>query len=207
MRRVLLIDNYDSFTWNLVHTLLRDGVDVKVARNDRLDVAGAEAGAPTHLVVSPGPGRPEEAGVSLAALAAFHGRIPVLGVCLGHQALGLLFGARVVRVPPVHGRASAITHDGKGVFVGQPAPMEVGRYHSLAVDPATLPPELLPAAWTGDGVLMAVQHRDAPTVGVQFHPESVLTPTGQALMDRVLDLGGSGSRAGRGALAGDERGE
>ncbi len=186
MRRVLMIDNYDSFTWNLVDILRVAGADVRVARNDAIDVAGAWAWEPTHVVISPGPGRPEEAGVSMAVLEAFHGRRPVLGVCLGHQAIGALFGGQVVRASPWHGKASRVRHDGRGVFVGQPEEIEVGRYHSLVVDAATLPGALEATAWTDDGLIMGLRHRDAPTEGVQFHPESVMSPTGPAMIERFL---------------------
>jgi anthranilate synthase/aminodeoxychorismate synthase-like glutamine amidotransferase len=183
--RLLLIDNYDSFTWNLVQAFRALGTDVRVARNDEIDVAEARAWNPSHVCISPGPGRPEEAGVSLAIIRAFAGQRPLLGVCLGHQAIGLHFGARVVRaLRPVHGKASAVHHDGRGLWAGVEAPFIAGRYHSLCV--ADLPASLEVSGTTPEGECMALRHRSLPVEGVQFHPESVLTPSGPKLLANFL---------------------
>ena len=185
--RVLVVDNYDSFTYNLVQALTVLGARVAVRLNDRVTVPEALALAPTHLVVSPGPGRPEEAGVSVAMIAAFAGRVPVLGVCLGHQALAAFFGGRVVAAKTlVHGKASRIHHDGRTIFAGLPDPFDAGRYHSLAVLDEGLPGELVVSARTEDGEIMGLRHRGLPVEGVQFHPESVLTPTGSLLLGNFL---------------------
>jgi anthranilate synthase/aminodeoxychorismate synthase-like glutamine amidotransferase len=184
--RVAVIDNYDSFTYNLVQHLAELGAAPEVFRNDAVgveDLRGFDA-----LVVSPGPGVPADAGISMAAIRELSGSMPVLGVCLGHQALAEAFGARVVRHPPMHGKASWIWHDGYGLFTGLPEPLSATRYHSLVVDPGTLPPELLLAAWTPDKVVMGLRHREHPTFGVQFHPESVLTPQGKPLLRNFLEL-------------------
>jgi anthranilate synthase/aminodeoxychorismate synthase-like glutamine amidotransferase len=185
--RVLLVDNKDSFTFNLVQALRGLGAEVLVARNDALDLAGAEALAPTHLVLSPGPGRPERAGVTPSLLAAFLERLPILGVCLGHQALGQLFGGRVVRAQrAVHGQSSRVYHDGRGCLRGLPNPFEAGRYHSLCVAEAGLARELEISAWTAEGEVMGLRHRQLPVEGVQFHPESVLTPRGTRVLANFL---------------------
>ena len=187
---ILVLDNYDSFTWNLVQCLWQLGAELEVIRNDRIDLAGIEAMAPTALVVSPGPCAPDQAGVSLAAIRALSGRVPILGVCLGHQALGQAFGGRVVRAGrgPVHGKTSRLEHDGTGPFRGLPADLEVGRYHSLVVEAATLPPTLRVLARSrDDGEIMGLAHVEHPTWGVQFHPESVLTPEGMALLGNFLE--------------------
>jgi anthranilate synthase/aminodeoxychorismate synthase-like glutamine amidotransferase len=188
--RVLVLDNLDSFTYNLVQVLRAQGALVTVRRAG--STAGPRAMAvlrllkPTHLVVSPGPGRPEAAKESLAAIREFAGRIPVLGVCLGHQALALVFGALVGRASrPVHGRSSAMRHDGSGIFRGLPNPFFAGRYHSLAVKPAHLPPALKVTAWTGAGEIMGLRHASGAE-GVQFHPESILTPCGPRLLANFL---------------------
>ena len=187
--RMLLIDNYDSFTYNLVQAFAAQGADVRVYRNDAIDVAAALALEPTHLVISPGPGRPDDAGVSLAMIDAFAGRIPVLGVCLGHQCLVQHFGGRIVAAERLmHGKTSLATHDGKTIFAGLSQPVEVGRYHSLCAESASLPDELELTASTRRGEIMAVRHREIPLEGVQFHPESVLTPEGDRLMANFMDL-------------------
>lgn len=189
MSRVLLIDNYDSFTFNVVQGLAMLGADVVVRRNDVLDEAAAEALGPTHLVISPGPGRPEDAGVSPRLLRHFAGRVPVLGVCLGHQALAVAFGGTVGPAARLmHGKTSRVRHDGRGLFEGLPSPVEVGRYHSLAV--TAVPDCLRVTAVTddADAEIMALSHLSLPVHGVQFHPESVLTPCGQALLGNFLRL-------------------
>ena len=186
---LLLIDNYDSFTWNLAHRLGELGATVKVVRNDALTVDDVEAMAPERIVISPGPGRPESAGISVATLQRFAGRIPLLGVCLGHQALAIAFGGRVERASqPMHGKTSAITHEGKHLFQGLSGPIEVGRYHSLVIPPDQLPQGFVRSAWvTDDGTVMAVRHESQRTYGVQFHPESVLTPVGHRILQNFLE--------------------
>jgi anthranilate synthase/aminodeoxychorismate synthase-like glutamine amidotransferase len=189
--RLLLIDNYDSFTYNLVQAFLVLGAEVVVHRNDALSVAEAERIAPTHLCISPGPGTPRQAGVSMAMIAHFAGRIPVLGVCLGHQSITEVFGGQVVRAPRLmHGKTSVITHDGRGVFAGVPSPCEVGRYHSLIAEAATLPGVLEVTARTEQDEIMALRHRELMVEGVQFHPESVLTPDGPAMLGNFLGFRG-----------------
>ncbi len=187
--RVLLIDNHDSFTFNLVQALRVLGAEVRVARNDEISVAEALAHAPTHLVLSPGPGTPARAGITPAVLEAFLERVPVLGVCLGHQALGERFGGRVARAArPVHGKSSRIWHDGRVLFRGFPNPFEAGRYHSLCVSEEGLEPDLEISAWTTEGEIMGLRHRALPVEGVQFHPESVLTPRGTRILASFLAL-------------------
>jgi anthranilate synthase component 2/para-aminobenzoate synthetase component 2 len=189
--RLLLIDNYDSFTYNLVQACLVLGAEVIVHRNDAIGVEEAERIAPTHLCISPGPGTPRQAGVSMAMIGHFAGRIPVLGVCLGHQSIAEVFGGHVVRAPRLmHGKTSTITHDGRGVFAGVASPCEVGRYHSLIADPATLPPVLEVTARTERGEIMGLRHRELQVEGVQFHPESVLTPDGPAMLQNFLGFKG-----------------
>jgi anthranilate synthase/aminodeoxychorismate synthase-like glutamine amidotransferase len=184
---VLLVDNYDSFVYNLVQQLGELGADPVVRRNDAVDVAGIRALACDLLVISPGPGRPDDAGVSLAAVAELAGELPILGVCLGHQAIGQAFGARIVRAPVLmHGKTSEVHHDGRGVFSGLPQPMTATRYHSLVVDPGSVPDELEVTATTDDGVIMGLRHRELPVEGVQFHPESVLTASGPSLLANFL---------------------
>ena len=186
--RLLLIDNYDSFTYNLVQAFLVLGAEVSVYRNDALTPAQAEALAPTHLCISPGPGTPDDAGVSKDMIRAFAGRIPVLGVCLGHQSIVEVFGGRVVRADRLmHGKTSLVRHDARTVFAGLPQPCEVGRYHSLIAAPASLPPELEVSGRTAEGEIMAVRHRTLTVEGVQFHPESILTPDGPRLMGNFLE--------------------
>jgi anthranilate synthase/aminodeoxychorismate synthase-like glutamine amidotransferase len=187
--RVLLIDNYDSFTWNLAQGLGMLGAEVVVRLNDAITTAEALDVAPTHLVVSPGPGRPEGAGRSLEMLALFLPRVPVLGVCLGHQAIAALLGGSVVPATrPIHGKASAVYHDGRTLYEGLPNPFDAGRYHSLAVAAEPLPAELAVSAYTSGGEVMGVRHRSLPAEGVQFHPESILTPHGARLLRNFLDL-------------------
>jgi anthranilate synthase/aminodeoxychorismate synthase-like glutamine amidotransferase len=192
--RILLIDNYDSFTYNLVQAFLVLGADVDVHRNDAITIADALAGAPSHLVISPGPGRPDDAGVSLAMIEAFAGSVPVLGVCLGHQSIVQHFGGEIVSAAALmHGKTSLFEHDDEGLFDGLPNPLEVGRYHSLAANRTKMPESLIVTAKTADGEIMGVRHRELSVVGVQFHPESVLTPDGPALLANFLAM--SGGRA------------
>jgi anthranilate synthase/aminodeoxychorismate synthase-like glutamine amidotransferase len=185
--RLLLIDNYDSFTYNLVQAFMVLGAEVLVHRNDQISVDEAHALAPTHLCISPGPGTPQDAGVSMQMIAAFAGHVPVLGVCLGHQSLVEVFGGKVVRAPRLmHGKTSHVHHDGRGILAGLPEPFEAGRYHSLIAQPQALPDVLEVSARTDEGEIMAVRHRTLAVEGVQFHPESVLTPQGPLLMDNFL---------------------
>ena len=184
--RVAVIDNYDSFTYNLVQYLAELGAQPEVFRNDAVDVD--DLSSYDAILVSPGPGRPADAGVSVAAIRRLSGRVPILGVCLGHQALGEAFGARVVRHEPVHGKTSDVHHDGGPPFAGLPNPFEATRYHSLVVDAGSLPPPLELCAWTKDGIVMGLRHRDHLTVGVQFHPESVLTGEGKRLLSNFLGV-------------------
>ncbi|MGH2996409.1 MAG: anthranilate synthase component II [Gaiellaceae bacterium] len=183
---ILLVDNYDSFTYNLAHLLQELGAEVTVLRNDEIDADGAERLAPSHLVVSPGPGRPADAGTSIEIVERLGPRVPTLGVCLGHQAIVEAFGGEIGQAKRLlHGKTSAIAHDGRGLFAGLPDPLDGGRYHSLA---ATRVPDCLDVcATTEDGEVMAVRHRDHPIVGIQFHPESVLTPDGPALARNFLE--------------------
>ena len=186
MTRVLVIDNYDSFTYNLVQYLGELGCEVEVVRNDAASVGELLERRPDRVVVSPGPCTPAEAGISVEAMRRFpEAGVPTLGVCLGHQSLAQAFGGEVVRHAPVHGKTTEIEHDGEGLFAGLATPMVVGRYHSLVVDPRSLPDELVPTS-RGGGVLMAMRHRDLPALGVQFHPESVLTPDGKRLLENFL---------------------
>lgn len=184
---ILLIDNYDSFTYNLYQYLGELGAQVKVVRNDTVSLEDIEQLSPRGLVISPGPGNPDEAGISISAIEAFAERIPVLGVCLGHQCIGQLYGARIVRAPELrHGKTSEVYHTSKGVFAGLPSPFAATRYHSLVVDAATCPRELEVTAWTTDGLIMGLRHRSLPLEGVQFHPESMLTRSGKALLANFL---------------------
>jgi len=184
---ILMIDNYDSFTYNLVQYLGELGEDVKVIRNDELTVDEIEKLAPERIVLSPGPCTPNEAGVSLGVIKRMAGRVPLLGVCLGHQAIGQAFGGRVIHAQTLmHGKVSAIHHTGVGVFRGLPSPYNATRYHSLAIERSTCPPELEVTAWTEDGEIMGVRHRTLPVEGVQFHPESILTEHGHALLRNFL---------------------
>jgi anthranilate synthase component 2 len=186
---VLLIDNYDSFTWNLAHRLGELGAEVKVIRNDAITVPDIERMAPERLVISPGPGRPESAGVTVDALRRFVGHLPVLGVCLGHQALGVAFGGCVIRAPkPMHGKVSPVVHDGTGLFAGVASPFDAGRYHSLVIAGDGVPDGFdVTARVEGEGTIMGIQHRSHATFGVQFHPESVLTTVGHRLLQNFLD--------------------
>ncbi|MDB6010466.1 MAG: anthranilate synthase component [Gammaproteobacteria bacterium] len=202
--RLLLIDNYDSFTYNLVQAFLVLGADVHVYRNDAMTVDEALAFAPSHLCISPGPGTPYDAGVSMDMIRAFAGRLPVLGVCLGHQSIVEVFGGKVVRAGRLmHGKTSVIQHDGNTLFTGLPQPCEVGRYHSLIAAPETLPPELEVSARTAEGEIMAVRHRALMVEGVQFHPESILTPDGPALLKNFLAFAGGERARGSSIGAGD----
>lgn len=187
--RLLLIDNYDSFTYNLVQAFLVLGADVRVIRNDEIKVPEALELAPTHLCISPGPGTPYDAGVSMDMIRAFAGRVPVFGVCLGHQSIVEVFGGKVVRASRLmHGKTSLVTHDGQHLFAGLSQPCEVGRYHSLIAAPETLPPELEVTARTPEGEIMGVRHKTLMIEGVQFHPESILTPEGPRLIENFLKL-------------------
>ncbi len=187
--RMLLIDNYDSFTYNLVQAFAAHGADVMVYRNDAINVDEALALEPTHLVISPGPGRPEDAGVSLAMIAAFAGRVPVLGVCLGHQSIVQQQGGEIVRAERLmHGKTSMVSHDGESIYEGLSNPFEVGRYHSLCAEQETLPDSLQVTAQTDRGEIMGVRHKTLPVEGVQFHPESVLTPEGDRLMVNFMRM-------------------
>jgi anthranilate synthase/aminodeoxychorismate synthase-like glutamine amidotransferase len=189
--RLLLIDNYDSFTYNLMQAFLVLGADVLVHRNDEIDIAKATELAPTHLCISPGPGTPKDAGVSMKMISHFAGRLPVLGVCLGHQAITEVFGGNVIRNwRLMHGKTSLITHDGQGVFAGIESPVEVGRYHSLVAEPESMPACLTVTARTEEGEIMGLRHQTLMVEGVQFHPESVLTPMGPALMKNFLAFSG-----------------
>jgi anthranilate synthase/aminodeoxychorismate synthase-like glutamine amidotransferase len=185
---LLLIDNYDSFTYNLAHLFGELGTEVVVHRNDEITVEEIERLAPSHLVISPGPGRPEDAGISQDAVLALAGRVPVLGVCLGHQAIVAAFGGAVGQAQSlVHGKATDVSHDGRGIFAGLPEGFSAGRYHSLAA--TTVPDSLEVSATAADGEVMAVRHLELRVDGVQFHPESVLTPTGSQLAKNFLELG------------------
>jgi anthranilate synthase/aminodeoxychorismate synthase-like glutamine amidotransferase len=200
--KLLLIDNYDSFTYNLVQAFLVLGADVRVFRNDAIDIAAAQALAPSHLCISPGPGTPYDAGISMDMIRAFAGHVPVLGVCLGHQSIVEVFGGKVVRAGRLmHGKTSPVHHDGRTLFTGLPQPCEVGRYHSLIAQPETLPPILEVTARTPEGEIMGVRHRELVVEGVQFHPESVLTPDGPKLMENFLRFTGGERRAERAAGA------
>jgi anthranilate synthase/aminodeoxychorismate synthase-like glutamine amidotransferase len=188
---LLLIDNYDSFAHNLARYFTRLGQATQVVRNDAIDIAGVRAMRPAALVISPGPCTPREAGASLEIVRQLHEEVPMLGVCLGHQVIAEALGAEIVRARiPIHGHASQVEHDGSGVFDRIPSPLAVGRYHSLVVEPDSLPRSLRATAWTADRVLMAFQHKHLPVFGVQFHPESVLTEHGYDLLANFLRLAG-----------------
>lgn len=185
---VLVIDNYDSFTYNLVQYLAALGAEVKVFRNDQITLAQVAALQPDGIVISPGPGRPEDAGISMPLIAAMGAKVPLLGVCLGHQSIGQVFGGKIVNAPTLmHGKTSDIYHQGTGIFQGLPNPFRATRYHSLVIDRASCPPVLEITAWTADGIIMGVRHKQYPTLqGVQFHPESILTTAGPALLRNFL---------------------
>jgi anthranilate synthase/aminodeoxychorismate synthase-like glutamine amidotransferase len=185
--KILLIDNYDSFTYNLVQAFLGMGAEVDVYRNDAISVEQALAQNHTHLVISPGPGTPTDAGISMRMIQAFTGRTPIFGVCLGHQSLVEVFGGKVVRAARLmHGKVSPVIHDGKGLYEGMRQDFEAGRYHSLIADPESIPPILEVTSRTSEGEIMGVRHKSLPIEGVQFHPESVLTPDGPILMGNFL---------------------
>lgn len=193
---IFVVDNYDSFTWNLVQYLGELGAEVEVARNDAVTPEQIEARAPRGILVSPGPCTPDQAGISLAVIARFAGRVPLLGVCLGHQAIGQHFGGRIVRAMKiVHGKTSPILHDGRGLFAGVPSPFEATRYHSLVIDPASVPSCLEVTAWTAEGEIMGVRHRTLAVEGVQFHPESILTLEGKRILGSFLGSLGGGTGA------------
>ena len=185
--RLLVVDNYDSFVYNLVQELGELGAEPVVFRNDAIDVTGIRAERPDAVLISPGPGRPEDGGVSLDAIGALAGEVPLLGVCLGHQCIGQAYGGEIVSAPRLmHGKTSEIHHDGKGIFAGLPNPFVATRYHSLVVRPESVPAALEVTATSTDGVVMGLRHRDLPVEGVQFHPESVLTASGPALLANFL---------------------
>ena len=187
---VLVIDNYDSFTYNLVQYLGELGAEIRVRRNDEITIGEIEAMAPEQILISPGPGRPEDAGITPDVIRRFGPTTPLLGVCLGHQAIGVVFGGTVGRAKvPMHGKTSTVVHDGKGIFAGMREPFQAGRYHSLIIASDSVPAELEVAARTKeDGTIMAVRHRSYPVHGVQFHPESVLTDEGRRILRNFLDL-------------------
>jgi anthranilate synthase/aminodeoxychorismate synthase-like glutamine amidotransferase len=186
---IVVIDNYDSFTYNLVQYLGELGAETVVFRNDAIDVRGIEQRQPEGILISPGPGTPDDAGITLEVISHFAGAVPLLGVCLGQQAIGQAFGGRVVRAPRLmHGRTSPIEHDGRGLFCGLPSPFRATRYHSLIVERSDLPAELEISAWTAEGELMGLRHRSFAIEGVQFHPESFLTEHGHQMLQNFLDL-------------------
>lgn len=188
MARILVIDNYDSFVYNLVQYLGELGADPVVVRNDALSVADVVALRPDAVLLSPGPGRPETAGILCESVVAFAGRVPVLGICLGHQAIGHVYGAHVVRAPElVHGKSSEVVHNSEGVFLGLNSPLTATRYHSLAIEPSSIPSELVVTAKTRDGMVMGIRHRILDVEGVQFHPESILTTDGYNLMKTFVE--------------------
>jgi anthranilate synthase component 2 len=185
--KLLMVDNYDSFTYNIVQYFGELGAAVTVVRNDEITLADIAAHAPTHLVISPGPCSPAEAGISVAAIQHFAGKLPILGVCLGHQAIGAAFGGKIVRAQQLmHGKTSVISTTQQGVFAGLPAQFTVNRYHSLAIERSSCPAELELTAWTDDGEIMGVRHRSLPVQGLQFHPESILTEHGHAMLKNFL---------------------
>jgi anthranilate synthase component 2 len=196
---LLVIDNYDSFTWNLVHYLGELGAEPEVVRNDKLSAAEALDRRPEAIVLSPGPCTPNEAGICLELIRAAAGSVPIFGVCLGHQAIGQAYGGAVVRAPELmHGKVSTIVHEGAGVFHGINGPFEATRYHSLTIAPESMPRDLLPTAHTEDGIVMGVRHRSDPVHGVQFHPESIASQHGHRILGNFLEIArGFNSRTGR----------
>ena len=189
MAQVLLIDNYDSFTYNLYQYLCELGAEVTVHRNDEITLDEIAALGPERIVIAPGPKTPKEAGISVDLIKRFAGELPILGVCLGHQCIGAAYGGEIVGAGEIrHGKSSAIRHDGKGVYAGLPNPFDAIRYHSLAIDPATLPEEIVPTAWSDSGVLMGVRHAAHALEGVQFHPESIMTHVGHDLLRNFLEM-------------------
>ncbi len=197
---ILLIDNYDSFTFNLVHFLGDLGAECEVVRNDAITTGQALARAPDAIVISPGPCRPSDAGICLDLIAAAAGRVPILGVCLGHQAIGQAFGGHVIRAPtPMHGKVGPITHTDSDVFAGLPSPFNATRYHSLIVEAATLPDQLEPTAWTENDIIMGMRHRTMPIFGVQFHPESIASEHGHALLGNFLAIARGSNQPARAA--------
>lgn len=195
---IVLIDNYDSFVYNLARYVGELGYARQVLRHDAITLSALRALKPSHIIISPGPGTPQDAGISLAVIEEFASDVPILGVCLGHQAIGEAFGGRVVRAQyPMHGKSSQVSHDGKGIFSGVPNPLIVGRYHSLIVDPQSVPESLKITAWSAEGEIMALEHRTLRVYGVQFHPESVLTECGYNLLQNFLE----GSKSDRSVLS------
>jgi len=193
MTKLLLIDNYDSFTFNLAQAFQVLGAEVMVHRNDQIDVSEARALQPTHLCISPGPGRPDDAGVSLEMISFFQDQIPILGVCLGHQSISAVFGGQVVHAKNLmHGKDSPVYHHGRGLYLGLPNPFQAGRYHSLAVPEDGVPEGFVVDAYTSDGEVMGIRHNERPIMGVQFHPESILTPQGGRLLQNFLETEVSG---------------
>jgi anthranilate synthase component 2 len=184
--RILLVDNYDSFTYNLYQYLSELGATVEVARNDEITPDEIATREPDGIVISPGPSRPENAGISMEVIRRFGPHVPILGVCLGHQSIGLVYGGEVVTVDPVHGKRSAVDHRGEGVFKGLPSPIQAGRYHSLAVAPGSIPEALEITATSPDGIIMGLRHREFPVEGIQFHPESILTEVGMTMLSTWL---------------------
>ena len=189
MNKVLILDNYDSFTYNLAQYLQELGSEVVVYRNDEIDVKQVRRMRPSHLVISPGPGRPEDAGVSCDLVSELAGEVAILGVCLGHQVIGQVMGGDVIRGPePVHGKTSFVYHDSRTIYAGLPAPLEATRYHSLVIDAESVPPCLEVSGTTDDGLVMSVRHREVPVEGVQFHPESILTSSGKEMLGNFLRM-------------------
>jgi anthranilate synthase/aminodeoxychorismate synthase-like glutamine amidotransferase len=189
MNKVLILDNYDSFTYNLAQYLQELGSEVVVYRNDEIDVKQVRRMRPSHLVISPGPGRPEDAGVSCDLVSELAGEVAILGVCLGHQVIGMVMGGDVIRGPePVHGKTSFVYHDSRTIYAGLPAPLEATRYHSLVIDAESVPPCLEVSGTTDDGLVMSVRHREVPVEGVQFHPESILTSSGKEMLGNFLRM-------------------
>ena len=184
---ILVIDNYDSFTYNLVKFIGELGADPVVHRNDRISLEQIDELAPAGIIVSPGPGHPEEGGISVDLIRSQSGKVPILGVCLGHQSIGFAMGGKIGRVHPLPGKSSEVTHDGSGLFAGVSSPFEAGRYHSLVVEREDLPETLVVTAETADGIIMGLRHSEHPTYGVQFHPESILTAEGKVILSNFLE--------------------